>query len=64
MAKVERQPNSAPARWHSRLARVTGEISLCIGRRRMTRGQVIEWLQELRSVADEMDEVTSAKDNA
>lgn len=53
-------PVSAPAQWHKRMAAITGELSFSVIKRKMTKGDVLRWSAELRSVADEMKALTDA----
>lgn len=46
---------SSPARWHRTLAKITGELAMCIGRRKLSRVSMVEWINRLREVADEME---------
>jgi hypothetical protein len=48
-------PSGAPANWHRRLARVTGELSLAVVRKSTTKGQMQDWLKELDAVREEMN---------
>lgn len=52
-------PVSAPANWHKRLAGVTGELSLAVVRRSMTKGQLMAWSVILKEVAGEIDALTN-----
>jgi hypothetical protein len=48
-------PVSAPANWHRRLAGVTGDLSLAVVKRSLTKGQVMAWAAILDEVRGEMD---------
>jgi hypothetical protein len=48
-------PVSAPASWHRKLAKVTGEISLVVVRRSITKAQIASWGAILDEVKGEMD---------
>lgn len=40
--------------WHKRLAKIVGILSLNIEHRHLSRGELIEWANELADLADEM----------
>jgi hypothetical protein len=48
-------PASKPADWHRRIAQVTGQLSMAVVRRSMTKGQLEGWRNELREVGEEMN---------
>jgi hypothetical protein len=49
------EPRSEPAKWHRTLARVAGELSLCIARRKIGKEQAKAWLAALDQVRKELD---------
>jgi hypothetical protein len=52
---AEPGPVSAPAQWHRKLAAVTGQLSLAIVRRSITKGQLQNWSQEIKEVLEAID---------
>jgi hypothetical protein len=48
-------PVSAPASWHKRLAGVTGELSMAVVRRSITKAQIQTWALALKEVGEEMN---------
>ena len=47
---------SKPEQWHKRLAKITGELSLRIERRNLSKAEVLDWTKELNAITAEMNE--------
>lgn len=54
-------PVSAPAQWHKRVAVITGEISYAVIKRKMMKGDLIRWSDELVSISNEMKELLGGR---
>lgn len=43
-------------RWHRQLAKVTGEMSQALTRRRMKKDAISDWCERIQKVLDEMED--------
>lgn len=44
-------------RWHHGLAQITGGLSVCITKQGFKVGEIVKWIEGLRTIADQMEEM-------
>lgn len=47
--------------WHKLVAQTTGGLALCSAKGKLPRGEAVLWLNALRNVADEIEEVLAGR---